>query len=374
MQISTRKSTTVVGLDIEAGSVAATEVRTNGDVQLGKTGIAALAPGVTSEGEVIDEGALSDSLKALFAERKLSRNVRVGIANQRVVVRMLRLPVLEKREEIEAAIRFHAADQIPMPLDQAVVDWQVLDSDPAVTLDRKMDVVVVAARRDSVAGLARACRRAGLKPIGIDVAAFAMIRALAGAAPVAGSAPSSLSYEERIADGGSDASVAVGAPARLLCNLGDVTNLAVASGSRCLFTRVSSFGMEGVAQRVAERRGLTLEHARTWLVHVGLDRPPASIDGDSEIIETCREALVEGGEKLAGELRLSLDFYGSQEGAVAVEEIVLCGHGTAIDGLAKRLGQELGYPVSVSRPTALSGLDEATASRLTLAYGLALER
>ena len=62
-------------------------------------------------------------------------------------------------------------------------------------------------------------------------------------------------------------------PARLYCNLGDVTNLAVARGSTCLFTRVSPFGVEGIAQKLAERRQLTLEHARQWLVHVGLDKP-----------------------------------------------------------------------------------------------------
>lgn len=370
--LATHKSTTIVGLDIECGSVAATEVTTNGSSRLGKTGIAALGPGITREGEVTDPDALGAVLKDLFTEQKLTRNVRVGIANQRVVVRMLRLPLIEKREELEAAIRFQAPDHIPMPLEQAVLDWQVADPDPETTAARQMNVVVVAARRDAVAGMIEALRVAGLKPIGVDVSAFAMIRALANEAPTADpGAPTTVPYEDRMA-GEPAATVISQLPARLYSNLGDVTNLAVARGSNCLFTRVSSFGMEGIAQRLSEHQGLTMEHSRQWLRHVGLDTDLELIDGDAETVRAARDALVEGAGKLAGELRLSLDYYGTQESAASIEEVVLCGPGTAIPGLPERLQQELGYATRIARPAALSHLDDATAARLTLAYGLGL--
>lgn len=378
MKISKHKSRTVVGLDIEAGSVAATEITSNGSIELGNTGIVQLAPGVTREGEVADAEALTAALTDLFAESKLSSNVRIGIANQRVVVRTLRLPLIEGRDEIETAIRFQAPDQIPMPLEEAVLDWQVLEPSPETQLARQMDVVVVAARREGVAALTRACRNAGLNPVGIDVSAFGMIRALAGGLPAPGQADldpgaPTASYEDRVGDDSSAEAPAAVTPARLYCNLGDSSNLAVASGSRCLFTRLSSFGMEGIAQNLAQRRELTLEHARLWMAHVGLERPLEELDGDPEIAESCRDALIEGAGKLAGELRLSLDYYGSQEAAVPVEEIVVCGHGSAIDGLPRYLEQELGLALRVGRPPALAELDDAVAARLTLAYGLALE-
>ena len=163
------------------------------------------------------------------------------------------------------------------------------------------------------------------------------------------------------------------APTRMFCNLGDVTNLAVARGTGCLFTRVSSFGIEAVAQRLAERRGLTLEHARRWLLHVGLEGPLEPIEGDPETVLAARGALEDGATKLAGELRLSIDYYGTQEGAVAIEEIIVCGPGTAIAGLPARLQSELGYALRIGLPAALSHLDDATAARLTLSYGLGLE-
>ena len=74
---------------------------------------------------------------------------------------------------------------------------------------------------------------------------------------------------------------AVAAPVgRMFCNLGDITNIAVARDTYCLFSRILGFGIEGIAQSLAERSSLTLEHARQWLVHVGLQAPVDSIEGD----------------------------------------------------------------------------------------------
>ena len=66
-----------------------------------------------------------------------------------------------------------------MPLDQAVLDWQVIPS-VAGDEDRAIEVVAVAARREMLAGLIEAVASAGLRPVGIDHSAFALIRALRG--------------------------------------------------------------------------------------------------------------------------------------------------------------------------------------------------
>lgn len=371
--LSSRKSTTIAGVDIETGSIAATEITVNGATRLGKTGIALLPPGVMRDGEVADADALGGLLKHHFAEWKLSRNVRVGMANQRVVVRTIRLPVIEKPSELEAAIRFQAGEQIPMPLEQAVLDWRVVPTDPATAGSGQMDVVLVAARRDVVAGFVSALRVAGLKPVGIDVSSFAMVRALAGLTSRGAAAPVGPAGDDPTLVDHPQGDLADRQATRLYCSLGDVTNLAVARGTTCMFTRISSFGMEGVAQRLAERRGLTLEHARQWLVHVGMSQPVEEIEGDPGHVQASRDALTEGAARLVNELRLSLDFYGSQEGALAVEEIVVCGTGTSITGLPEQLERQLGYPMRVGRPAALAGLDAPAAARLTLPYGLALE-
>lgn len=372
------KHKSVVGLDIEGGSVAATELRINGSVELVRQGIVPLAPGVFREGEVVDPDALGASIKELFTEHKFSRNVRLGIANQRVAVRTLQLPPIDDRDELETAIRFQAQDHIPMPLDQAVLDWQVIGHNQTESGERRIEVVAVAARRDMLSHVMAALEVGGVRPIGIDHSAFGMIRALAGetgAAVGSGQFVSAPSYEERIADTDEVAATAAPdghVPARLYCNLGDITNLAVARGRSCLFTRISPFGVEGIAQKLAERRQLTLEHARQWLTHVGLEQPVEQLDGDADHIAVARECLGEGVAKLADELRLSLEYYGAQEGAVAVEGIVACGPGTTIPGLVERLQRDLGHPFTVARPSALGHLEEASAARFTLSYGMAL--
>jgi type IV pilus assembly protein PilM len=376
--ITSGKSKTVVGLDIEAGSVAATEVRANGSVEVVGHGVLPLPSGVFREGEVADPEALGAALKELFAENKLSRSVRLGLANQRVAVRSMRLPAIDDPAELETAIRFQAQDHIPMPLDQSVLDWQVVGHTQADSGERYVDVVAVAARRDMLHQVMQALNAGGLRPIGIDHAAFGMIRALAreeGSAVGAGQFVSAPSPEPVVPT--PDAAVAgpgVIVPARLYCNLGDVTNLAVARGSSCLFTRIAAFGVEGIAQRLAERRELTLEHARQWLTHVGLERPVEEIDGDPEHVAAARECLTEGATRLADELRLSLDYYGAQEGAVAVDRIVASGPGATIPGLVEQMQQGLGNPFAIARPTALAHLDDLAAARLTLSYGLALEQ
>jgi len=151
-----------------------------------------------------------------------------------------------------------------------------------------------------------------------------------------------------------------------------VTNLAVARGTTCLFTRISPVGVEGIAERLAERRGATLELARQWLGHVGVDRPTSEIEGDPETVEAAREVLADGVSKLANELRLSLDFYGAQEGAIPIQGVVACGPGSTIPGLTDHLQQELDQPFEVGHPRTLDHLDPQAAARLTVAYGLAL--
>jgi type IV pilus assembly protein PilM len=364
MQIELKKNpTSVVGLEIEAGSLAAAEVRLNGDMALRGAAVEPLDPGVFHEGEVVDADGLVDGLKALFSKHKLSKRVRLGIGNQSVVVRTMRLPAIEDPKELDAAVRFQAAEQMPMPMDQAVLAHQVVGGVSAEEegAPARIDVVVVAARRDMISSFVQPLRRAGLEPVGIDLTAFGMIRALADGVrspePAAG-----------------DPGVSPSQEAILYCGLGDVTNLAVARGRACLFTRASHAGLGAIAEELGSSRGLTLEHANQWLTYVGLERPMGELEGDPETVAAVRAALESGLVNLADELRLSLDYYRALEGAVEVQRVALNGPGSAIPGIAQQMQEMLGLPIDSISPPALNGFDPRVAARLTLPYGLALEQ
>lgn len=357
---------TVVGVDFDAAGIAATEVVSNGGVHVKTAAIAELPAGAVHDGEVVDPEALGRALAEMFAANGLSPNVRLGLANQKIAVRTLHLPVIRDADELETAIRFRAADEIPMPLDQAVMDYTVL-GEVGPSSERRLEVVVATARRDMVSHALQALRQAGLRPVGIDLSAYGMIRALHGAVP-ASPAPAA-SYEDR-REG--EAGTYPSQPARLYCNLGDIANLAVARGDGCLFTRAAGFGVEGIAQRLAEVQGLTLEHARGWLTHVGLSDPVEEVEGDAEIVAAVRGVLEEGIARITDELRLSLDFYAQQENLPPVADAVITGPGADIPGIADRLSIAFGLPVVVGRPAELTARFTKDASRLTLSYGLGI--
>lgn len=344
---STRTSSkSVVGLDIEPGYVAAACVRVGAGISIDRAAGMALAPGVLRDGEVADTEALADTLRELFRANKLGKRVRLGVATQRIVVRTIDLPPLEDAKQIAAAVRFQAQDHIPMSLDQAVLAHQSLGVVNTADGPRTR-VVLVAARHDVVDRFYAAARQAGLRPVGIDLSAFAMIRALHDGSP----------------------------GATLYVSVGGMTNLALAEGTTCVFTRAVPGGVEALAAALGERRALTLEHARQWLTHVGLDEPLEQVSGDEEIVKEARSILLDGVRRIADEVRNSLDFYRAQAGALDAEHAVLTGPAVAIPGFCSHLSAAIGLPVTAgvveeARSGAHGGID---ASRLAVAAGLAIE-
>jgi type IV pilus assembly protein PilM len=344
-----KRASNIVGLEIEPAAVHAASVSVNGRVEIREAAVAPLEAGIVRDGEVHDVEGLAEALRSLYREHKgLDKKVRIGVANQKIVVRVLELPPITDRKELEAAVRFSAQDQVPMPLDSAVLDFQplgIVDTEQGP----RQRVLIVAARRDMVERVLAACRAAGLRPEGVDLSAFAMIRALHRSAA---------NETEPV----------------LYLSIGGLTNLAVAEGSTCLFTRVVGGGLEAIAVELAERKALTLEHARGWLGHVGLVTPLEEVeaDGQEEIVEEARAVLLDGVRRIGGEVRNSLDFHHAQEGmSLRVQRAVLTGAAAAVPGFADALAAELGLPVTAGEVVGTpDGLDSHL---LTVAAGLAVE-
>ena len=340
-----KSNRTLVGLDLDPGHVAAAEVHVNGSISVKRAAVAPLRPGILRDGEVSDGQALTEALRALWAEHQLPDRVRLGIANQRIVVRTLDLPPLTDDKAIASAVRLEAPDHIPMPMEEAVLDFHTLGLVDTPSGPRTR-VVVVAVRREMVERYADAARAAGLNVEGIDLSAFALVRAL-----------------------GSDADNADGV---LFVNVAGLTNVAVASGGYCLFTRAAAGGLDAMVHSLADRRGLTLEHSVQWLTHVGLEQPLADVEGDPDLVGGARAVLEDGVHQLADAVRNSLNFYRMQQNAEPVARAVLTGPAVSIPGFADHLGRALGMPVE---PRVVKHTVEAAAdaSRLAVAAGLAVE-
>ena len=304
-----RKGATLVGLDIQPGYVAAVQARVNGSILVQHAAGAPLPPDTLRDGEVIDESLLAEALRELFHDSRLDKHVRIGVANQRTVLRTLELPPLTDRKELATAVRFQAEDQIPMPLESAVLDFHPLGivETPA---GPRQHVVVVAAQRDMVEKLLAAVRRAGLHADGVDLSAFALIRSLCPA--------EALDAEET--------------PERTLyLNVGGLTNMAIAEGRVCRFTRVVGGGLESMAVAVAERHTMPLVDARALIAATDLTAQPAT----EPVTGPDARSVLEGGVRgIAGEVRNSLDFHRSQGGGGEVAGVVLSGPALQIAGFA----------------------------------------
>jgi type IV pilus assembly protein PilM len=338
-----RQGRAVVGLEMDPSHIAAAEVHVNGQVTVRKGAVSHLRPGVLRDGEVVDTAALSEALRTMFAEQELGTNVRIGVANQRIVVRTLDLPLIPDASALGEAVRAGAPDHIPVPMDEAVLDFQPLGTVETAAGPRTR-VVIVAVRRDMIERLLHATNDAGLHVEGIDLSAFAMVRAVRAA--------------------GTQHAV-------MYINLAGLTNVAVANDTGCLFTRAAAGGLDAVAASLSERRGLTMEHARGWMQHVGLSAPLDAIEGDAELVSVVRHTLDDGVGQVADTVRNSLNFYRMQESAETVERAVLTGPAVAIPGFADQLSAQLRLPVAPAVVACES--DDVDSGRLTVAAGLALD-
>ena len=353
----------VVGLDIEPGYVSAVQAHVNGRVVAERAAGLELPPDTMREGEVRDADALTQTLQELFDGSGLPRQVRVGVANQRTVLRTMELPPLEDRKELAAAVRFQAQEEVPMPLDNAILDFHSLGIHETVSGPRQQ-IVLVAAQRDMIKRLLTAVRAAGLQVHGVDLSAFALIRSLYR--PVENGADAGPQEGGEAVDSG---------PARVLyLNVDGLTNMAIAEGDVCRFTRVVGGGLEAMAGHLAERLTIPVVDARTQIAAVDLSIP--EVEGERP--DEARLVLASGVREIAGEVRNSLDFHRSQDGGGEVAQVVLSGAALDIPGFADAFQAELGVPVTpetvgASARAGEGNGDRVSPRRLAVAAGLAVE-
>jgi len=210
LRLGNRSARTSVGLDLD-GTYASAVAISDGVIQ--QAASVDMPGGLLRDGEVEDVQAMSQFLRDFMKKHDFGKNVWLGVANQQIAVRSLDIPPIEDPQERSAAVRFQASEAVAMPLDEAILDYQVIGQATAAEGAGAMRVIVVAAREPMILRLVDAVRGAGLRPEGIDLSAFAMMRIIA---PENEPEP---------------------AQARVYCHLAGVTNLAVGVGDTCVFTR-----------------------------------------------------------------------------------------------------------------------------------------
>jgi len=318
----------LVGLKIGASQLAAATVTNNGSAELLKIARYELEPGIVVGGELRDPERLSEALRKFFAENDLPRrNVRLGVANNRIGVRTFEIAGVDDPDQLDNAVRFRAQETLPIPIEEAVLDYHVLSETKDAAGQSVKRVLLVVAYRDLVDRYVGACRTAGIELAGIDLEAFALLRAMR--------AP------QESEDGAALVVVAVGH---------DRSTFAVSDGRVCEFARVLEWG--GNSLNVALARALDVAPSETEQLKRQLDLGEAT--SSTELTETqlqsATDAIRRQIEVFARQLVSSLQFYQNQPGSLSIGEIVLTGGTAHMRGLAEELERLIGVTVRVGDP------------------------
>jgi type IV pilus assembly protein PilM len=319
----------LIGLDVGTNAVTLAEVSPGTPPRLERFGQVALPPDAMREGEVVDDRALIDAISRLRAEVDVKKApVRLGLSSPRAVVRQVEMPAMS-RDDFAGALKYQAADLIPIPMDEAVLDFAILDNHHGPDGEALMTVLLVAAHEAPTARLAAAVESAGFSVAAVDLLPLALIRALAHPAPPA-------EGEANADNQGAEGIVSFG---------GGVTAIAVHENGTPRFVRVLGTGGRELTDAIAVELNMPTESAEA------LKRQLAQGGGD-ELVARARSAIERPLAMLLDDVRSSLDYYRNQPGATRLLRVVVTGGASQLPGLADRLGTLVGLPIEHATPRA----------------------
>jgi len=368
-------------MDIDRGALKAVQLSKGaGNYTLRHVGYHRLPPGVVVEGEVADHDLLAAEIKEFWASHSFKgKSVVLGVANQRVVVRLLNFPHMEEAD-LRSAITFEAQDHIPMSLEEAVLDYVVLGPQAEGSdLDR---ILVVAAHKDMVGGYTSAVRSAGLRAVGVDVKALSLTRS---------------TFPEEFFD----------EEATLLLDVGtELSNLVIVQDGSPTLTRFIPMGVDDLVRAVSEAADLPEEEAENQAlnprVRLGyepgdpgsaeIEEPEEDTTAEAEeseedaldpaLIYDVRRGLEEAVQTLAEDVQRSIEYHHSQPESREVSQVLVSGEGALVAGFESYLGELLGIPTHRGNPVAKLAANRSNVSDqqlgamepvLAVAFGLAME-
>jgi len=349
----------LVGLKIGASKLAAAHVVNNGSAQLQQLVSDPLESGLVVNGELRNTAALAEALSEFFTRHNLPRkHVRLGVANSRIGVRWFEIAGVVDEQQLENAIRFRAQEILPIPLEEAVLDYRVLEQTEGENGETVSKILLVVAHRRLIDSYVSACKQAGIELVGIDLEAFALLRAL----------------------GTTDASGSRGEGALIGASLGhERSTFAVSDGRTCEFARVLEWGGASLNAAIALALAITPEEAERVKRSLSLAdgaEPPADLT--DEQAQQATAAVRKELHTFASELVSSLQFYQQQPKSLPINEIVLTGGTASLPGLDQELQRLVGVEVRVADPLARVDLSHSFEhvkpnGALTVAVGLGIE-
>ncbi len=327
MAVSKKKN--LVGLDIGSDCIKLVEIdHTSRGRILRNFGVAATPPHAIVEGSVKDVGAVSAAIKSLFKNLKVrNSNVAVSLSGYSVISKKIDLDKMEE-SQIEKAIQGEAEKYIPYDISEVNLDFArvisrgeagaVTEEEGGSAAPERMEVMLVAAKREIINEYVELIRAADLNPGVLDVNIFALQNAV------------EISWE------GSEECFAI-------VNLG-ATELEInaVSGGVSTFSRDSSYGGAQITEAIMSEFGMDFQEAEKLKLG-GIELDEKKREGLEKIVTRIVSAWV-------GEIKRALDFVASTRSDDTIGKIIVSGGSSRIPGLQKYLEMETGISVEALNP------------------------
>ncbi|MEN3157367.1 pilus assembly protein PilM [Alkalimonas sp. NCh-2] len=345
----TKQSPMMVGIDIGSHSVKAVLLsKQQEQFHLEAFAIEPMAKGAISEREIQDIEAVGNVLNKI--RKKIPRAVKfaaAAVSGSTVISKVIFMDVALTDAELESQIEVEADSLIPYPLNEVSLDFEKLDineSDPS-----KVNVLLSAARTESVESRVAALELGGFTAKVIDVESYALSR----------------SAELCMAQLPDDAKQKVVA----MVDIGaTMTLLSIIEKGKTLYTRDQVFGGEQYTRSILSYYNKSYEEAE--LAKVSGDLPP---NYTFEVLAPFQTMLLQ-------QVRRGVQMYLTTSGKESVDYLIISGGTALLEGIDKLLTDELGIHTVIAKPfagmTISSALDpELMASQgaqMMVATGLAL--
>ncbi|MFK7976487.1 MAG: pilus assembly protein PilM [Halioglobus sp.] len=346
--IGKRKATQVLGLDISSTTVKLLELSyTGGRYRVESYAVSSLPLDAVIEKSVNDIEGVSNAVRTVVAQSRTKlKNVAAAVAGSSVITKMIDMPDGLSQDDMETQLTLEADQYIPYPLEEVSIDFEI--QGPSPETDGQVEVLLAACRRETIEARVEAIEGAELSPKIMDVEAYAMERAFF-----------LLQNQLDLDDDGTVAVVDIGAT---------MTTLSVLTGGQTIYTREQLFGGKQLTDEIMRRYGLPLEEAGLAKKQGGLPD-----DYEPEVLEPFKEAVVQ-------QVARSLQFFFSSSQYNDVDQIILAGGVSSMEGLDELVQDKLGTPTAVANPFAHMAISSrvnavalsSDAPAMMIACGLAL--
>ncbi len=306
----------LVGLDIGSHSVKIIQVRATEDKpKLVNLGLAPLPRDSFVEGRVAKPEIVSATVRQLVNHLKIKqKSVAVSISGYDVMIKRIELPTMSE-EELDTRMHAELGQYIPYNVEEVDVDYQVLD----VAKDRPnfMEVLLVAAKKESVGDYTNLLKLSGFDPYVVDVDFFAL----------SNSFEATYGFEEdsiALLDIGANKSV-----------------MNIACKGAPVFTRGISIGGNQITEAIRDYFKISFEEAESVKLGESGENYPA---------REVEEIFVSAVRGWVSECGRAVNFYYNNYPDKKISMMYLSGGSCRIPGLDKVFHENLEMPVEIYNP------------------------